>query len=335
MIVLSLGVVCDVAAQKKKSKGKKKATTTEKTTGATTAPTTETTAAPPPPPPPAADMPMEDSGVSTPDNLVAAADTFDFGEIALDTTRPSDGYIKITNLKGAKPFPFPKEDRYSVKPYKRIWREINLSDTDNRILATPDDQLIKFLMAAVKAGKLVVYEDEAFKKKITYAQAMKAFRDKVVLNITDTSTGEVTGTKEAYADFNPDSITKFEIKEDIYFDKVRGRVYTEIIGLAPVKKLKATNGMVIDEIRPFWFNFDKCRNLLAAKEIVDLSRGISNMSYDDYFIQRAFKSTIVKQSNPADLRIKDIYPDRERQLKEANRIEREIARYKRNLWKFS
>lgn len=327
LMVLCIGITADTYAQKKKSKKKK---------GAKTETTTDTKpAAVAPTPEPVADIPAEDTGVSTPDNLVADADSFNFNDIALDTTKPTDGYIKMANLKGAKPFPFPKEDKNSVKPFKRIWREINLADTENKILATPDDQLIKFLMDAVKNGKLIAYEDESFKKKMSYAKAIKQFREKSLLQQQDSVTGEVIGSKEVYSAFNPDSVTKFEIKEDIYFDKIRGRVYTEIVYLAPIRKVKATSGMVIDENRAFFLSFPKCRNLLAAKEVFDLSRDISNMSYDDYFIQRQFKSTIVKQSNSADMRIKDIYPDKERQLKEANRIEREIARYKKNIWKFS
>ena len=334
LVLLGLGLMTSVSAQKKKGSkgGKKKATTEAK---APDAPAATTPAAPTAPAAATADVPFEDSGVATPD-IVAEADSFDFSVVALDTTKPKDGYMKLTNLKGAKPFPMPEENKYSVKPYKRIWREIDLVDTENRVLCAPDDQLIKFMMAAVKAGKLIAYDDEGFKKKISYGEAMKRFKDKVVVtDKQDTLTGEVLSTKEMWAEFNPDSVTKFTIKEDIYFDRIRGRVATRIVGIAPVKKQKATNGTVLFETRPFWFNFDKCRNLLASKEIVDLSRGISDMSYDDFFIQRAFKSTIVKQSNAADMWIKDIYPEKDKQVREAARIEREIARYKRNIWRYN
>jgi len=334
LMMLGVIVVSDVQAQKKK-KGSKSKTKTEKA-----APETKAADATPPPPsadavPPADGGFGEDTGVATPEGVVAESDSFDFGSIVLDTARPTDGYLKLTNLRGAKPFPFPKEDKNSVKFYKRIWREINTADSENRIFSIPNETLIQFIMDGLKNGKLIAYEDENFKKKMTYRAAMGKFRDSSIITLTDQNTGDITGTKTVANEFNPDSVTKFEIKEDIFFDKVRGRVVTEIIGISPLKKNKTTTGVDIGDTHPFYLNFKQCRALFAAKEVIDAQRDIYDISFDDIFIQRAFKSTIVKESNPANMRIKDKYPDRERQLKEANRIEREIARYKRNLWKFS
>lgn len=336
-MVLCVALAADVMAQKKKKGGSKTKTKTEK------AKTDEPKAADPTPPPAATSdvpadggFPAEDTGVATPDNVIAEnADSFDFSTVALDTTKPQDGYMKLSNLKGAKPFPFPKEDKNTVKFYKRIWREINTLDSENRIFSMPNETLIQFIMDGLKAGKLIAYEDEGFKKKLSYKQVQSRFRDSAIITITDTTTGDVTGTKTVLNDFNPDSVTKFELKEDIFFDKVRGRVVTEIIGIGPLKKNKTTTGIDIGDTHPFYLNFKQCRALFAAKEVIDAQRDIYNISFDDVFIQRAFKSTITKESNPANMRIKDKYPDRERQLKEAARIEREIARYKRNLWKFS
>jgi hypothetical protein len=112
-------------------------------------------------------------------------------------------------------------------------------------------------------------------------------------------------------------------------------VFTEIICIGPVKSLKTTTGTYIGDSHPFYLNFEQCRKLFAAREVIDPQRDIYNISFDDVFIQRNFKSLIVKESNPADLRIKDKYPDRINQIRESRRIEREIMRYKRNLWKFS
>ncbi len=315
---------------KKGKKGKKgKGSKTEEAPVTATPPPAEKTVV--------ADVPMsaEDTGVSTPDIVAENTDSFDFSQIALDTTKPKDGFYKLANLKGAKPFPFPKNDKNSIKFYKRLWREINTNDSENRIFAIPGETLIQFIMDGLKNGKLIAYEDDAFKKKLSYSKVMAKFRDSAILTITDTLTGDVTGTRTVAEEFNPDSVTKFEIKEDIFLDKVRGRVVTQIIGIGPLKKNKTTTGVDIGDTHPFYLNFDQCRNLFAAKEVVDPQRDLYNISFDDIFIQRAFKSLIIKESNPANARIKDKYPDRERQIKESNRIEREILRYKKNLWKYN
>ncbi|MBC7554396.1 MAG: gliding motility protein GldN, partial [Taibaiella sp.] len=171
-------------------------------------------------------------------------------------------------------------------------------------------------------------------KKLTYAAVMKKFKDSVIVPLID-SNGDQYGTKNEMTQFNPDSITRFELKEDIYFDKVRGRVTTEIIAFGPVRALKNSSGVFISDSHPFFLNFKNCRGLFAAREVVDPQRDLYNISFDDIFIQHAFKSLIVKESNPANQSIKDKFPERKAQIRESNRIEREIQRYKRNLWKFS
>ena len=263
------------------------------------------------------------------------ADTVAQTDIALDTARPVDGYYKQTNLKGAKPFAFPKENKGNIKFYKRIWRDIDLTDSVNKIFAVPGETLMQLIMDALKYKRLIAYADEGFKKQLTYAKVMKIFTDSAIVPIFDSISGEQTGTRTVFNDFNADSIIKFEIKEDIYFDKTRGRLITQIIGLAPVRRLKSTTGEFLAEQHPFWLYFPQCRNLFAAREVIDPQRDIYNESYDDLFIQRNFKTLIVKESNPADLRIKDKYPnDEAKQKKEAERIEREIINYRKSLWKY-
>lgn len=314
-------------------KGKSKKGSGSSTATTTAEPTTETTTSSQP----VADMsnePAEDTGLATPDGLIAAEDTFNFASVELDTSKPFDGFMKLSLLKGAKPFPFPKEDMNTVKPFKRIWREINVADSENRIFAIPGETLMEFLIKGIKAGKIIAFEDDGFKKKKSYAKIMKDLSSTSILNLTDTTTGETIGSKTITVEYNPDSITRYEIKEDIYFDKVRGRVVTSIIAIGPVKKNVASNGQEIGDSHPFYLDFRHIRNLLAAREVIDAQRDIYNISFDDIFLQRAFKSTIVKESNPANASIKDKYPNPILQKKESDRIERQIQQYKRNLWKF-
>ncbi len=266
---------------------------------------------------------------------LVSTDTGFQNDFALDTSKPTDGYYKQTSLKGAKPFAFPKENKNNIKFYKRIWREIDLTDSLNKIFAMPGETLMQLIMDAIKYKKLIAYQDEGFKKQLTYEKVLRIFTDSNIVPIFDTISGEQTGTKTVFNDFNPDSIIKFEIKEDIYFDKTRGRVITQVVGLSPVRRLKSSTGEILAEQHPFWLYYPQCRNLFAAREVIDPQRDIYNESYDDMFVQRRFRSRIVKESNPADLRIKDKYPnDEERQKKESERIEREIQNYKKNLWKY-
>lgn len=331
LVMCSLGMTTYLGAQTTPKKKKKKKTENKVNLDSLAAARTADSlaaiaAAAPPPPPPEEENPFAD--------LVASDSAF-ANDFELDTSRPVDGYYKQTNLRGAKPFAFPKENKNNIKFYKRIWREIDLTDSTNKIFAMPGETLMQLIMDAIKYKKLIAYQDESFKKQLTYEKVLKIFTDSAIVAIYDSITGEQSGTKTVFNDFNADSVTKFEIKEDIYFDKTRGRVITQVIGLSPVRKLKSSAGEYLGEQHPFWLYYPQCRNLFAAREVIDPQRDIYNESYDDMFVQRRFKSRIVKESNPADLRIKDKYPnDETRQRKESDRIEREIQNYKRNLWKY-
>jgi len=326
----SLGITTYMNAQtapkKKKKKKTEKTVNADSLAAARAADSLAAVAKATPPPPAEEENPFAD---------LVSSDTGFANDFALDTSKPVDGYYKQTNLKGAKPFAFPKENKNNIKFYKRIWREIDLNDSTNKIFAMPGETLMQLIMDAIKYKKLIAYQDESFKKQLTYDKVLKIFTDSQIVPIFDSISGEQTGSKTVFNDFNADSVTKFEIKEDIYFDKTRGRVITQVIGLSPVRRLKSSSGELLGEQHPFWLYYPQCRNLFAAREVIDPQRDIYNESYDDMFVQRRFKSRIVKESNPADLRIRDKYPsDEARQKKESDRIEREIQNYKRNLWKY-
>ena len=276
---------------------------------------------------------MPDSGHT--DGLVADTSTLAAISYPLDSTRPVDGMYKIPLLRGAKPFAFPKPDRYNIKFYKRIWRVIDVRDSMNRIFAEPGATMIKLIMDAIKGGKLVAYKDEAFTARMTYNQALKAMSpDSQTVMLPDIN-GADSASITVRQDFNPDSVTMFELKEDIFFDKTRGRIITQIVGLSPLKKLETSSHEFIGYAHPFYLYFPQCRVPFASREIYDTQRDIYNVSYDDIFISHNFKSVIVQESNPAGLKIKDKYPGNEAmQKKEADRIEQEIINYKKNVWKY-
>jgi len=267
--------------------------------------------------------------------LVADTSYLAYNDLVLDTTRPIDGFYKLPILRGAKPFAFPDEKKFNIKFYKRLWRTIDLTDSVNRIFSVPGQTLVSIIMDALKAKKIVAYADEGFTKAYSYEKVLRVLSDSAIVTDVDSLTGDVVGSHSVFVPFNPDSVTKLEIKEDIFVDKVRGRLIRRIIGLSPIKKVKSSAGDVIGEQHPFYLYYEQCRNVLAAREAFDTQRDIYDMSFDDVFILRNFKTVIVKESNPADLRIKDKYPnDEDKQKAEAERIEKELRTYEKNLQKY-
>jgi len=342
LVLFSVGVSTVLQAQTTGKKKKKKKTTTTQTakTDSTTstsgaaggAATGATTTAPQGPTPPDGAI---DSSFGLTDGLVADTTVAAYADFPMDSTKPSDGFYKIPMLRGAKPYAFPKESKYDIRFYKRIWRTIDVTDSVNKIFAVPGETLISIILDAIKANKLIAYKDDKFTHRLTYSQALRAMSPDSIIVTKYDSTGQELGTTKVANDFNPDSVTRYEIKEDVFLDKTRGRVVTYIVGLAPLKTLKTTSGEFIDYVHPFWLYFPQCRGPFAQREIYDTQRDIYNVSYDDIFIQRNFKTRIVKESNPGDLKISDKFPnDDEKQKKEAERIEQDLNKYKKGVWKY-
>ena len=268
------------------------------------------------------------------DMLVADTSQLAFTDFSLDSTRPVDGFYKIPLLRGAKPFALPNENKYDIKFYKRLWRTIDLTDSLNKIFATPGETLMGIIMDAIKAEKLIPYADDKFTSRLTYTKLIRKLSDSSVVPEFD-STGVQVGSHSVFNAFNPESITKFEIKEDIFYDKVHGRLITQIVGLAPVLKIKTSAGDYVGTTHPFWLYFPQCRNPFAGREVYDTQRDIYNVSYDDIFIQHEFRTQIVKESSPDDLSIEAKFPnDEEKQKKESDRIENDLRNFQKNLWKY-
>lgn len=331
LVLLSLGISTILQAQdpvkKKHHKKKKKATIDTVVTAAPPVDTAKPVAVAPPV--------DDDTGHIFTKGLVADTSIFAYTDFPIDSSRPVDGFYKIPRLKGAKPFAFPPENKYNIIFYKRIWRVIDLNDSVNKIFAVPGETLISMLMDAIKNDKIVAYADEGFKTRMSYTKVLRSLSDSVIITDLDSLTGDPIGSHSVFVPFNPDSVTKLEIKEDLYFDKVRGRMITQIVSLAPIKRVKGSAGDVIGEQHPFYMYFPQVRTAIAGREVFDTQRDLYDLSYDDIFAERNFKGVIVKESNPADLRIRDKYPnDDEKQKQEAERIEQEIRNYKKNLWKY-
>jgi gliding motility associated protien GldN len=334
LLLVSIGISTVLTAQTsgKKKKKKSKTTVSKKSADSSAVAPVTSVAKPVGSAPPPSDV-YFDSTHS--DGLVADTTRLSFLYFPLDSTRPVDGMYKIPLLRGAKAYPFPQANKYNIKFYKRIWRTIDLKDTVNKIFAVPGETMMGIIMDAIKAGKLIAYKDEGFKTRYTATGAIAVISgDSTVITDQDTLTGEAIGSHKVFTPFNPESINKFEIKEDIYFDKIRGRVVTQIIGLSPIKEVRSSTGEFQGILHPFYLYFPQCRNIFAGMEIFDTQRDVYGISYDDIFVTRNFHTRIIKESNPGDYKIADKYPNEEDQKREAERIERGIEDFKKNTWKY-
>ncbi len=256
-----------------------------------------------------------------------------------------DGYYKSIVMTNARPFPILEPDQKNIKFYHRYWRDIDLKDPKNQKFNTPGSTLIEALLKGMQDGKITPYDPtggtvanptgDEFTVPLTYNQLMGKLRDTVNVDIIDPTTGAKTGTKRSVNDFSPSKVVGYRIKEDVYLDKRREKVETRIIGIAPLIRLTLSNGDTVGTQPVCWLKYKQCRLVFATMDISDPDKNLYDVSMDDMFLQRQFNAKIIEESNPLGRRIKDYITDPIEQDKESARIEKKLADYKNNLWKYT
>lgn len=266
-------------------------------------------------------------------------------KIHIDTTIKDSMAVskhRAISYAKAKPFPLVDPAHLSIKFFHRYWRDIDLQDPKNKSFASHHTELINALLAAIKKREIKAYSPavvttvnptgDAFTIPLSYDEMMVGLSDTALVDEFDKD-GNKIGSKQVANPFTPEKICGYRIKEDVYYDKTRSRTITRIIGVAPLVKLTLSSGEVLSVQPLCWLKFKDLRNLLVTIDI-DPTKKIGD-TMDDVFLQRRFYSTIVKESNPEGLRIKDYKTEVADQQNEANRIEKKINKFKKGSWDYT
>ncbi|KKO91179.1 hypothetical protein AAW12_11670 [Sphingobacterium sp. Ag1] len=267
-------------------------------------------------------------------NNVNSATPITSGEVIQDTIPLTDGFYQANSMEDAVPFAYPEVNKKNIRFYKRVWRDIDLKDEKNNILAIPGNSLIEVVMKAIEKGKLSLYSpnDDSFKGRLSAQEGMARFADSVLVPIFD-GEGNQIDSKMALNEFDPARVTKFRIKEDIFFDKQRSRLETRIIGVAPLMNITTSAELAesVGATPAFWLYFPQLRYSLIQVDISDPDKGLYDMTMDDFFVQNKFASTIVRESSPGMLQNLKETENGGQQL-DGKKVEEKLDAYKKKLW---
>lgn len=260
-----------------------------------------------------------------------------------------DNIIDRQLVKDRTPLPYEhiREDDAVYK--QRIWREIDIREKMNlpfRHSANEDNgnqRFISILFSAVTDGpdssRVTAFDsdDDRFTIPLT--------SDKVKKQVTggyDTSeqfdmAGNVIALQVRAKQINPDSIYRFHIKEEVVFDKESSRMFTRILGIAPVMARYNSLGMYLGDQILFWVYYPDLRATLAKYEVYNGKNYGGRMSWEELFESRMFSSYIIKTTmeNPYDKSLLDIVKgDKLFRLWEGENIKDKIFNYEQNLWSY-
>lgn len=293
-----------------------------------------------------------DALVTKPSVVDTPKNPLDF-EVVRKSNR-NDAAIERNLVKDREPLPYENIREDDAWFRERVWREIDIREKMNlpfRYRAEEDNGSQRFISILLNALKdstsgITAFDatiDDRFTTPLSIDKIASSLAGKCdTIEVPDfdkdpTGSKGLTKPKRVCADFNPEDIIKFRIKEEWVFDKETSRLVSRILGVAPIKAVYDQNtGQLLGETPLFWLYYPDLRPTLAKYEVYNGKNFGARMSWEELFESRYFSSYIVKSSfdNPQDLFIKGYIKDEILRLLESDAIKDKIFNFEQDLWHY-
>ena len=334
MLILCFGLLCNLAdGQTTRKRTAKKRTTAKKTTTAKT----KANVAP--------------AQVDTAIVVAPVNDSLPIANIK-PSLRPETA-LDVHNglITDRTPLPYQQLRAEDAAYDERIWREIDTREKINlpfRYSANEDNGNQRFISILLKAiqdgpdnGGVTAFSaiDDRFTTPMTKAEVAKAISGGSVSVPIYDSLGNVIGNKETMQEVNLDSFYKFQIKEEVIFDKQSSRLFWRILGIAPIKRVITSSGVDLGDAPLFWVYYPDMRPIFAKYYVYNGKNYGARMTWEDLFESRMFHGRIIKSTldNPFDNFLSNQTGLKGRpilQLLQGEKIQNEIFDYEQNLWSY-
>jgi gliding motility associated protien GldN len=263
--------------------------------------------------------------------------------------RPDDA-IERNLVKDRTPLAYENIREDDAVYRQRLWREIDVHEKMNLPFVykaegdNGNQRFIIILLNAIKSGEITAFSpaDDRFTTPYTLKEiTLDLVGKSSVIQVPNWAT-DPDGTKGYTKDsvvskeFDPNDIEKYWIKEDVIFDKESSRLHTRIIGIAPLKTIKNSDGSFRDVTPLFWVYYPDLRPMLARFEAYNGKNFGARLSWEEVFESRMFASRIIKSTmeNPNDLYIKQYVNDPILRLLEGDNVKEKIFNYEQDLWSY-
>jgi len=264
--------------------------------------------------------------------------------------RPDDA-IERNLVKDRTPLAYEHIREDDAVYRQRLWREIDVHEKMNLPFVYKADgdngnqRFVNILLNAIKSGEITAFNaqvDDRFTTPMTLKEIAELLVGKPHIEQVPNWAEDPTGAKGLMKDtvitevYNPDIVERFWIKEDVIFDKESSRMYTRILGIAPVKTIRNQDGSFRDVSPIFWVYYPELRPLLAKYEAYNGKNYGARLSWEELFESRMFSSRIIKSTieNPYDLFVKNYIKDPILRLLEGENIKEKIFNYEQDLWSY-
>ena len=242
---------------------------------------------------------------------------------------------------------------------RTLWRRVDLKEKQNKPFFAMNRELSKIIISAVERGVLIPYRSDS----VNDVNVMS--RDDFLINIQqenldaedDFEDGgfeddpfaaaiedDPFATDEEEVETGPIFIPNrefsiFEIKEDLYFDRIHSRIYFDIQSISMYLPSDSFYNLTGVEKPVASFRFIDLYNLFKSmpKEAIwfNDSNIAQHKNLGDAFLLRLFKGIIVKIANADDVRVSELYAkSRKDGIMASFKVEQDLMEWEANLWEY-
>ena len=224
-----------------------------------------------------------------------------------------------------------------------LWLEIDAREKVNQSFMYPgkddngDQRFFSIMLNAIKNDSVTAFspDNDRFTIPLTVDQVFNQTAGAYdTVDVPDPVSGAIERVITKKPKFSPDSVYTFRIKEQLVFDKEASRLFTRIIGIAPIAK-RIIGGKSTPTIL-FWIYYPDLRKSLSKIDVYNPKNFSSRMTWEELFEGRYYSSYIVKSSanNPGDKFLKGMINDPLFRLLEGENIKTRIFNYEQDLWQY-
>lgn len=244
---------------------------------------------------------------------------------------------------------------------KTFWRLMDLREKQNLPFFSRNSELPKVIIDAVQKGLLIPYNSDSVKD--SNIMSKEEFMTRVQQETFEEEDPFGGGGGDPFADpfgggggdpfgggssepAEPEVLliparefTTLEIKEDVYFDRMRSRIYYDIQSITiflpgtsaynPAGFLKQVASFRYKDLAELFLSMPDEAIWYNAQNVQN------HLNLTDAFNLRLFASHIVKFANPNDERVSEIYSKSEREgILASQRLEYDFVDFENELWEF-
>ena len=240
---------------------------------------------------------------------------------------------------------------------KTLWRRVDLKEKQNKPFFARNREMSKIIIEAVERGVLIPYDSDSVNDSNVMSreifieniqQADDEIEEEEGFDLDDPFAG--FGDDDPFADdveevaVGPIFIPKrefsiFEIKEDLYFDRIHSRIYFDIQAITMYLPGDSFYNPAGFEKPIASFRFIDLFNLFKSMNKDAIWYNENNIAQHknlgDAFLLRLFKGIIVKIANADDIRVSELYAkSRKDGIMASFKVEQDLMEWESNLWEY-